>query len=137
MGGQVPWDTDFVRALPGLTQKYETVWCIDEVVTGFRDSPGGWQATVGVKPDLTTLGKSIGGGLGAGALVGRADIMNALKPVKPKNPAEKELRHRGPGMPTLSQQLRELPLASYIGEVRFRKRLINLRHTSQKKVTRF
>lgn len=95
MGGQVPLDMDFVRALPDLTREYGTVWCIDEVVTGFRDSPGGWQAIAGVKPHLTTLGKCIGGGLGAGALVGRADIMSALKPVKPKNPEEKEFRHSG------------------------------------------
>ncbi len=80
MGGQIPWDADFVRALPGLTQKYDTVCLIDEVVTGFRDSPGGWQATIGVTPDLTTLGKTIGGGLGVGALGGRVDIMDMLKP---------------------------------------------------------
>ena len=80
MGGQIPWDADFVRALPGLTQRYGTVFLIDEVVTGFRDSPGGWQATIGVTPDLTTLGKIIGGGLGIGALGGRADIMDMLKP---------------------------------------------------------
>ncbi|GAI79542.1 unnamed protein product, partial [marine sediment metagenome] len=80
MGGQIPWDADFVRALPSLTQKYGTVVLIDEVVTGFRDSTGGWQATIGVTPDLTTLGKCIGGGLGVGALGGRADIMDMLKP---------------------------------------------------------
>jgi glutamate-1-semialdehyde 2,1-aminomutase len=80
MGGQIPWDADFVRALPSLAQKYGTVVLIDEVVTGFRDSPGGWQATIGVTPDLTTLGKIIGGGLGIGALGGRADIMDMLKP---------------------------------------------------------
>ena len=51
MCGQIPWDVDFARALPGLTQKYGTVCLIDEVVTGFRDSPGGWQATIGVTPD--------------------------------------------------------------------------------------
>jgi len=80
MGGQIPWEADFVRALPGLTQKYGTVHLIDEVVTGFRDSPGGWQATVGVTPDLTALGKAVSGGLGIGALGGRADIMDILKP---------------------------------------------------------
>ncbi len=41
MAGQIPWDADFVRALPSLTQRYGTVCLIDEVVTGFRDSPGG------------------------------------------------------------------------------------------------
>jgi glutamate-1-semialdehyde 2,1-aminomutase len=95
MGGQVPLDKDFVCALPDLTRQYGTVWCIDEVVTGFRDSPGGWQAIAGVKPQLTTLGKCIGGGLAVGALVGRADIMSAFKPLKPKNPGEKEFSHSG------------------------------------------
>lgn len=92
MGGQVPWDADFVRALPGLTQRYGTVCLIDEVVTGFRDSPGGWQATIGVTPDLTTLGKTIGGGLGIGALGGRADIMDMLKP---KAPPQQCVGHTG------------------------------------------
>ncbi len=92
MGGQIPWDTDFVRALPSLTQKYGTVLLVDEVVTGFRDSPGGWQATVGVTPDLTTLGKTIGGGLGVGALGGRVDIMDMLKP---KAPPQGFVRHTG------------------------------------------
>ncbi len=80
LAGQIPWDADFVGALPALTHKYGAVFLIDEVVTGFRDSPEGWQATIGVEPDLTTLGKAVGGGLGVGALVGRADIMDILKP---------------------------------------------------------
>jgi len=92
MGGQIPWGADFVRALPGLTQKYGTVCLVDEVVTGFRDSPGGWQATVGVTPDLTALGKTIGGGLAVGALGGRADIMDILKP---KPPPQQFLFHTG------------------------------------------
>ena len=92
MGGQIPWDTDFIRALPGLTQRYGTVFLIDEIVTGFRDSPGGWQATVGVTPDLTSLGKTIGGGLGVGALGGQADIMDILKPVAPP---QQFVRHSG------------------------------------------
>ncbi len=92
MGGQIPWDADFVRALPGLTQRYGTIFLIDEVVTGFRDSLGGWQATVGVTPDLTTLGKTIGGGLGVGALGGRADIMDILKP---KAPPQRFIVHTG------------------------------------------
>jgi len=92
MGGQIPWDADFVCALPSLTQRYGTVLLIDEVVTGFRDSPGGWQATIGVTPDLTTLGKTIGGGLGIGALGGRADIMDMLKP---KAPPQQFVTHSG------------------------------------------
>ncbi len=92
MAGQVPWDTDFIHALPALTKKYGTVWLLDEVVTGFRDAPGGWQSLVGVKPDLTTLGKCVSGGLPVGAVVGRADIMEALNP---KTPREKRVGHSG------------------------------------------
>ena len=92
MGGQIPWEADFVRALPGLTKKYGTVFFIDEVVTGFRDSPGGWQATIGVTPDLTSLGKAVSGGVSAGAVVGRADIIDMLKPKAPPQPF---LRHFG------------------------------------------
>lgn len=85
MSGQVPIDFDFVRALPSLCRKYGTVWHLDEVVTGFRDAPGGFQSLVGVKPDLTSLGKIVSGALGAGALVGRADIMAALSLKAPSN----------------------------------------------------
>ncbi|MFC1977811.1 aspartate aminotransferase family protein [Chloroflexota bacterium] len=92
MAGQIPWEADFVRTLSGLTRKYGTVFLIDEVVTGFRDSTGGWQATIGVTPDLTTLGKIVGGGLGCGALGGRVDIMDALKP---KAPPQTFVRHSG------------------------------------------
>jgi len=92
MAGQIPWDDDFIRALTDLTRKYGTILLIDEVVTGFRDSPGGWQTTVGVTPDLTSLGKTIGGGLAVGAVGGRADIMDILKP---KLPPEQFLRHSG------------------------------------------
>ncbi len=92
MAGQIPWETDFVRALPDLTKRYGTVFVIDEVVTGFRDATGGWQSTVGVTPDLTTLGKTIGGGLGCGALGGRGDIMEILKP---DGPPEGVVRHSG------------------------------------------
>ncbi len=80
MAGQVPWEPDFVRSIPALARRYGTIFLIDEVVTGFRDATGGWQSTIGVTPDLTSLGKIIGGGLGAGAVGGRADIMAMLEP---------------------------------------------------------
>ncbi|MBA7615846.1 Glutamate-1-semialdehyde 2,1-aminomutase [subsurface metagenome] len=92
MNGQIPLDIDFVRALGDLTKKYGTVWLLDEVVTGFRDAPGGWQSVAGIKPDLTTLGKCVSGGLSAGAVVGRADIMEALNP---KTPRERYIQHSG------------------------------------------
>ena len=91
-GGQIPLDDDFVRAIPALTKKYGTLWVIDEVVTGLRDAPGGWQSVVGVQPDLTVLGKCISGGVSAGALVGRADI---FEPLDLKAPPEKRIRHSG------------------------------------------
>jgi glutamate-1-semialdehyde 2,1-aminomutase len=92
MAGQIPWDTDFIRALSGIARKYGTLWLIDEVVTGFRDDRGGWQALIGVKPDLASLGKCASGGLAIGVLVGRADVFEAFNP---KTPVERRMRHTG------------------------------------------
>jgi len=89
MAGQAPWDADFVRALPDVAHKYGTVWLLDEIVTGFRDSPGGWQAVIGVKPDVTTLGKCVTGGLAGGVVGGRADIFDVLKPKAPPQPSHR------------------------------------------------
>jgi glutamate-1-semialdehyde 2,1-aminomutase len=80
MAGRVPVALEFQRALPDLARKFETLYCIDEVVTGFRDSPGGWQELVGVRPDLATIGKCAGGGLAFGAVLGRADVFEPLSP---------------------------------------------------------
>lgn len=66
----------FYKAMKELTGKYGTLLHFDEVVTGFRYSPGGVQAAIGITPDLTSLGKIVTGGMpGAGAVVGRADVM--------------------------------------------------------------
>jgi glutamate-1-semialdehyde 2,1-aminomutase len=92
MTGQIPFDFDFVREIPGLTRKYGTVWHMDEVVTGFRDSVGGFQGLVNVRPDVTSFGKIIAGGLGAGALVGRDEIMGLLSS---RTPADKTVLHSG------------------------------------------
>jgi len=92
MAGQVPIDDGLLYALRGLTRDSGTVWLIDEVVTGFRDAPGGWQSLKGVKPDLTTIGKCAGGGLPVGAVLGRADIMEALSPA---SPAARRISHSG------------------------------------------
>jgi glutamate-1-semialdehyde 2,1-aminomutase len=92
MEGQYPLDRDFVRALRDLTRKYGTVWVVDEVVTGFRYAPGGWQSEMGVTPDLTTLGKCVGGGVAAGAVVGHAQIMEAFGT---KTPLQRRIRHSG------------------------------------------
>ncbi len=80
LGGRTPIDHDFARQIQGLASKYGTVWVLDEVVTGLRVAPGGWQSLTGVKPDLTSLGKCLGGGLSAGALVGRPEIFEPLRP---------------------------------------------------------
>lgn len=92
MAGQIPWETEFIRALPDIAQKYGTLWLIDEVVTGFREDRGGWQAVVGVKPDLTSLGKCVSGGMAVGAIVGRADVFQAFDP---KTSPERYMRHTG------------------------------------------
>lgn len=80
MAGKAPIDLELQRALPEMARRHGTLYCLDEVVTGFRDAPGGWQELVGVKPDLSTIGKCAGGGLPVGAVVGRADVFAALGP---------------------------------------------------------
>ena len=71
----------FLSGLRQLCDTYGAVLIFDEVMTGFRVALGGAQALYNVTPDLTTLGKVIGGGLPVGAVGGRADIMNCLAPL--------------------------------------------------------
>ena len=71
----------FLEMLRQLCTQHGTVLIFDEVMTGFRVALGGAQALYGIKPDLTTLGKVIGGGLPVGAFGGRRDIMQCLAPV--------------------------------------------------------
>jgi glutamate-1-semialdehyde 2,1-aminomutase len=73
----------FLRALRSLTRKYGIVLIFDEVMTGFRVSYGGAQERYGIKPDMTCLGKVIGGGLPVGAYGGNADIMSKVSPEGP------------------------------------------------------
>jgi glutamate-1-semialdehyde 2,1-aminomutase len=79
-GGGVEADEEFLRFVREETRRRDVVLIFDEVVTGFRVSPGSYQARVDVTPDLTTLGKFLGGGLPAGALAGRADIVERSRP---------------------------------------------------------
>lgn len=79
----IPPAPGFLEGLRALCDKYNTVLIFDEVMTGFRVALGGAQAYYGVKPDLTTLGKIIGGGLPVGAFGGRKDIMEHLAPLGP------------------------------------------------------
>lgn len=81
--GVVPPDREFIVALRALTLKYGTLLIFDEVMTGFRIAKGGAQEYLGVVPDITCLGKIIGGGLPVGAYGGRKEIMNKLAPAGP------------------------------------------------------
>jgi glutamate-1-semialdehyde 2,1-aminomutase len=73
----------FLRGLQDLCQKHGTVFILDEVMTGFRVAPGGAQEAWGLDPDLTTLGKVIGGGLPVGAYAGKREIMQTVAPAGP------------------------------------------------------
>jgi glutamate-1-semialdehyde 2,1-aminomutase len=79
MGVVVP-SSDFLRSLQQLTRQHGALLICDEVMTGFRVAFGGAQELLGIEPDLTTLGKIVGGGLPVGAYGGRADIMNHILP---------------------------------------------------------
>jgi glutamate-1-semialdehyde 2,1-aminomutase len=70
----------YLQAMREITARHGTVLIFDEVMTGFRVAAGGAQQLYGIRPDLTTLGKVIGGGLPVGAYGGRADIMNNVAP---------------------------------------------------------
>jgi glutamate-1-semialdehyde 2,1-aminomutase len=73
----------FLEGLRALCDEHGTVFIFDEVMTGFRVAYGGYQSICGVTPDLTTLGKVIGGGLPVGAFGGRAEIMERVAPLGP------------------------------------------------------
>ena len=79
MGVILP-EKDFLKGLRELTRTYNTVLIFDEVITGFRLGLSGAQGYFGVIPDLTTLGKIIGGGLPIGAVAGKKDIMDNITP---------------------------------------------------------
>jgi len=81
--GCVPPNPGYLEAVREITARYDALLIFDEVITGLRVAYGGAQELYGVKPDLTCLGKIIGGGLPVGAFGGRADIMQKLAPLGP------------------------------------------------------
>ena len=81
--GLVPPADGFLRGLRELCTRHGIVLIFDEVISGFRASAGGAQALYGIRPDLTCLGKIIGGGLPVGAYGGRAEIMDRVAPAGP------------------------------------------------------
>jgi glutamate-1-semialdehyde 2,1-aminomutase len=81
--GVVPPTPDFLPALRQLTREHDSLLIFDEVISGFRVNYGGAQALYGITPDLTVLGKIIGGGLPVGAYGGRRAIMDLIAPLGP------------------------------------------------------
>lgn len=77
----IPAQAAFLQGLRALCDRYQSVLIFDEVMTGFRVALGGAQSLYQVKPDLTCLGKIIGGGMPVGAFGGRRDIMQQLTPL--------------------------------------------------------
>ncbi len=81
--GLIPPVTGFLEGLRAITEEHGALLVFDEVMTGFRVAGGGAQERYGVRPDLTTLGKVIGGGLPVGAFGGRRDLMEQMAPSGP------------------------------------------------------
>ncbi len=82
MGCVLP-EAGFLEGIRALCDKYGALLIFDEVMTGFRLAKGGAQERFGITPDLTTMGKIIGGGMPVGAYGGRADVMNVVSPAGP------------------------------------------------------
>ena len=81
--GVVPPKEGYLAALRKITEREGIVLIFDEIISGFRVSQGGAQELYGIKPDLTTMGKIIGGGMPVGAYGGRAEIMDRISPTGP------------------------------------------------------
>jgi glutamate-1-semialdehyde 2,1-aminomutase len=89
--GAVPIRGEFLKGLRDLCTKHDRVLIFDEVITGFRVSPGGAQQHYGVTPDLTSMAKILAGGLPGGCLAGRADILAFIEP----RPGKPKMKHPG------------------------------------------
>ncbi len=81
--GVIPPKPGYLEKLRDITKRHGIVLIFDEVMTGFRVAPGGAQEVYGIRPDLTTMGKIIGGGFPVGAYGGSAEIMDQIAPVGP------------------------------------------------------
>jgi glutamate-1-semialdehyde 2,1-aminomutase len=94
-GARLPIEPQFLTVLRELTRQHGVLLIFDEVVTGFRVSPGGAQAEYGVIPDLTTLAKILSGGLPGGAVSGRKDILDLLDFRVTKGSDREKIHHPG------------------------------------------
>jgi glutamate-1-semialdehyde 2,1-aminomutase len=77
--GTVPLPPGFLQGVRSLTEQYGVVMILDEVITGFRWSPGGLQQKIGLTPDLCTMAKVLTGGLPGGAVAGQSDVMQVME----------------------------------------------------------
>jgi glutamate-1-semialdehyde 2,1-aminomutase len=93
--GRVPLKPEFLSFLREITDKHGVVLIFDEVISGFRVSPGGAQGQFGVTPDLTTLAKIVAGGLPGGAVVGRKDILDMLDFQAAEAAGREKIEHPG------------------------------------------
>ncbi len=93
--GSVPLPTDQLRALHDVARRAGVVLIFDEIITGFRWSPGGRQARDGITPDLTTLAKIATGGLPGGAVCGRAEIMELMNNAETHEGFSPPVSHKG------------------------------------------
>ncbi len=89
--GGVPIRGEFLKGLREITSRLNRVLIFDEVITGFRISPGGAQSYYGLTPDLTAMAKILAGGLPGGCLAGRADILAFIEP----RPGKPKMKHPG------------------------------------------
>src|SRR5262249_17292750 len=93
--GRVPTPPRVVTALRAITPAAGVLLLLDEVVTGFRASPGGAQALLGVTPDITTLAKILGGGMPGGAVAARKDILELIDFDAPAAAGRERISHQG------------------------------------------
>jgi len=93
--GHAPVTRAFLRALREVTAERKVLLIFDEVITGFRVSPGGAQALFGITPDLASLAKIMAGGLPGGAVVGRKDVLDGLDFEVARRRGTEKVRHQG------------------------------------------
>jgi len=93
--GQVPTPPPFLEELRAATHEHDSLLIFDEVVCGFRCSPGGAQAAFGITPDITTLAKILAGGLPGAAVVGRRDILDLLDHQAAARTGREKITHHG------------------------------------------
>ena len=109
-GGTVVPDENFSKIVRELTESMDVLLILDEIVTGFRIARGGWQEKYGIKPDLTTLGKNVTGGMPGGAVCGAKEIMEDVYGFPPSD----SLEMKSPKTP-LSGTFNAFPLSMAAG----------------------